>query len=159
MSEPAGAFACRPAAHEDLELLLGFVEEFYREERIPFDAKTTQDALSTLIAMPGSGSVWLIDIDRAPAGYFVITLGFILEFGGAHAVLDELYLRADFRGRGHGRAAVRKVEEICRGLPVRALRLEVDHANPRAEALYRALGFTAHERRTMTKRLRQRGEG
>jgi ribosomal protein S18 acetylase RimI-like enzyme len=147
-------FACRPAALEDLDLLLAFVEEFYRDERIPFEANTTRAALSELLCKPEFGSVWLIEIGGAPAGYFAITLGFILEFGGAHAVLDELYLRPAFRGRGHGRAALLKVEEICRALPVRSLRLEVEHANPRAEALYRALGFTAHERRTMTKVLR-----
>ncbi len=154
MSEPAEVFSCRPAAPPDLELLLVLVEEFYRDERIEFDPASTREALSTLFATPGYGSVWLIEVGGAPAGYFAITLGFILEFGGAHAVLDELYLRPAFRGRGHGRAAVMKAEEICRGLPVRALRLEVDLANPRAKALYRALGFTAHERRTMTKRLR-----
>lgn len=154
MSEPGAAFSCRPAAPEDLDLLLVFVEEFYREERIAFDPTSTREALSTLLATPRFGSVWLIEIGAIPAGYFAITLGFILEFGGAHAVLDELYLRPAFRGRGHGRTAVTKVEEICRALPVGSLRLEVEHANPRAEALYRALGFTAHERRTMTKRLR-----
>ena len=44
--------------------------------------------------------------------------------------------------------------EICRALPVRSLRLEVEQANPRAETLYRAAGFVGHDRRTMTKRLR-----
>jgi ribosomal protein S18 acetylase RimI-like enzyme len=134
--------------------LLVLTEEFYRHERIPFEEKTSREALSTLLAKPELGSVWLIDVDGVAAGYFAIALGFILEFGGALAVLDELYLRPAFRGRGYGRAAVMKAEEICRALPVRALRLEVEDANPRAEALYRALGFTAHERRTMTKRLR-----
>jgi ribosomal protein S18 acetylase RimI-like enzyme len=146
--------ACRTATREQVDLLEVFVEEFYREERIPFEARTTREALATLIGKPELGSVWLIEIGPAPAGYFVLTLGFILEFGGAHAVLDELYLRPAFRGQGHGRAALKKVEEICRALPVVALRLEVEHANQRAEALYRAMGFTAHERRTMTKRLR-----
>jgi ribosomal protein S18 acetylase RimI-like enzyme len=153
VSAPAEAFSCRPAVAGDLDLLLVFVEEFYREEGIPFQLKTTREAVSTLMGKPEFGGVWLIEIGATPAGYFAITLGFILEFGGANAVLDELYLRPAFRGRGHGRAAVMKVEEICRGLRVRSLRLEVEHANPRAEALYRALGFAAHERRTMTKRL------
>jgi ribosomal protein S18 acetylase RimI-like enzyme len=154
VSNPAAGFTCRPATPADLELLLVFVEEFYRHERIPFEAATTREALSTLLANPAFGSVWIIEIDGAPAGYFGITLGFILEFGGAHAVLDELYLRSAFRGHGHGRAAVEKAVEICRAMPVRALRLEVDSANPRAEGLYRALGFTPHERRTMTMLLR-----
>lgn len=151
MSEPAGSFSCRAVEAGDLDSLIPLVEEFYRGERLAFEEATIRDALATLLAQPAFGSVWLIEIDGVPAGYFLLTLGFILEFGGAHAVLDELYLRPAFRGDGHGRAAVQKAEEICRRLPVRALRLEVDHANPQAEALYRALGFTAHERMTMTK--------
>ncbi|MBI3969413.1 MAG: GNAT family N-acetyltransferase [Chloroflexi bacterium] len=45
------------------------------------------------------------------------------------------------------------MEQACREIGARALRLEVELPNEGARRLYRRLGFVAHDRRTMTKRL------
>ena len=46
------------------------------------------------------GRVFLIELGEELAGYCVLTLGYSLEFRGVDAIVDELYLRAAYRGRG-----------------------------------------------------------
>jgi ribosomal protein S18 acetylase RimI-like enzyme len=50
-----------------------------------------------------------------------------------------------------GKSAIKFVEEACRALGVQALHLEVGRDNPRAQALYRRVGFEDHDRYLMTK--------
>jgi ribosomal protein S18 acetylase RimI-like enzyme len=141
----------RRAQAGDIERLLPLVREFYQHERIPFEEAVSRHAFAELIGTPSLGSVWLIQSTDALLGYFALTHGFILEFGGRHAFLDEFYLRPEFRGQGHGQAALRQAEEICREEKIGVLRLEVDVANVRGQRLYLRAGFTLHERYTMTK--------
>ena len=141
----------RRAESSDLERLLPLVRDFYRLEKIPYDEAVSRGAFAELIATPEFGSIWLIQAGDELIGYFALTHGFILEFGGRHAVLDEFYVRPEFRGQGHGRAALLRAEQICREQKIPVFRLEVDVTNERGQMLYERTGFTRHERYTMTK--------
>ncbi|HEX8313273.1 MAG TPA: GNAT family N-acetyltransferase [Chthoniobacteraceae bacterium] len=137
---------------------LGLVEEFYREERLPFDLPIISRSLQELLAAPESGRLWLLESDEQTIGYFLLTSGFILEFGGRQYFLDEFYVQPHLRGRGLGTLAIGFIEGLCRAEGVHVLRLEVESANSRSIALYERLGFRRHERHTMTRILRGLGE-
>ena len=142
------------ASGADAERLLPLMREFYASEDIPYDEATSRRAVSALLEHAARGSIWLIYHGSEVIGYVALTHGFILEFGGRHMVLDELYIRPEHQGKGHGRAALQKAEEVCASEGIGTLRLEVEHANTRAEALYLRNGFVSHERRTFTKILK-----
>ena len=91
------------------------------------------------------GSVYLIRSGEDVAGYVVLTFGFSLEFYGRDALVDELYLREEFRGKGLGRTALQFVEGVCREEGIKALHLEVDRVNTRAQGVYRAAGYRDHD--------------
>ena len=93
----------------------------------------------------------MIEADGGPVGYVVLTLGFSLEFHGRDAFVDEIYIRAQYRGRGIGGKALAFAEGACRSLGVRALHLEVERKNTAAQAVYRKVGFKDHDRYLMTK--------
>ncbi len=95
--------------------------------------------------------VHLIHWDAEVIGYVVLTFGFSLEFHGRAALLDELYVREQFRGRGAGKASLQWIEAICRREGVHAVRLEVERANTHARAVYRQAGYVAHDRYVLTK--------
>ena len=141
----------KPAAPPDAELLLGLMREFYEFEHIEFVREDARRALSQLLSDATLGRVWLIESGAERAGYLVLTLGFSLEFKGRDAFVDELFLRAGFRGRGYGKSALRFAEEACRAMGVRALHLEVERANATAREVYRRSGFREHDRHLMTK--------
>jgi GNAT superfamily N-acetyltransferase len=141
------------AGPADAELLVGMMREFYEHERMEFEEGAARRALGELLGDRRLGRVHLIREGAEVAGYLVLTFGFSLEFGGRDAFVDELFLRANWRGRGVGRRALEFAAEVCRGEGVRALHLEVDHVNTVAQALYRKSGFRDHDRHLLTKRI------
>jgi diamine N-acetyltransferase len=99
------------------------------------------------------GRIWLLELEQCPVGYLVLTFGFILEFHGKHAVIDEIYLRPNYRGHGYFKMALRFVESFCQQSKIRCLRLEVEKRNEKAQESYLRAGFRQHERLLMTKLL------
>ncbi|HYC58021.1 MAG TPA: GNAT family N-acetyltransferase [Thermoanaerobaculia bacterium] len=140
----------RRAVAEDVPALLALHERFYREEGYPYDPISMARALRELIANPAFGRAFVTG--DPPVGYLLVTFGFSVEFGGRDAFVDELYIADAARGQGLGSAALQVAEEACREAGIRALHLEVEHANSRARALYERSGYVAHDRHLMTKR-------
>jgi GNAT superfamily N-acetyltransferase len=139
------------AAPSDADTILELMQEFYREEHLRFDPEKTPRAVGQILENSTHGLIELMMIGEDVAGYLVVTFGFSLEFGGRDALLDELYVRESFRGRGIGRAALQHVEEICRREGIVATHLHVDRGNAAAARLYGAAGYQAHDRDIMTK--------
>jgi ribosomal protein S18 acetylase RimI-like enzyme len=142
-----------PATAADEALVLALMREFYAGEGLTFSEKPARAALRTLLGDPAVGRVFLIGEGTEPAGYLVLTFGFSLEFHGRDGLVDELYVRAPFRGRGLGRAALAHAEAVCREEGVRVLSLEVDRSNRRARALYERSGYRDRGNHLLTKRL------
>ena len=139
------------AGPDDEDLLIVLLREFYAVEHLPFDEQVCRAGLRQLLANPAFGSIQLLHVGERIAGYMVLTFGFSLEFHGRDALLDELYLREEFRSRGLGRASLDQAEEICRREGIRALHLEVDRVNLRAQEVYRKAGYKDHDRYLLTK--------
>ena len=143
----------RLAREADVDLLLDFMRQFYALEGYPFDEGAAPAALTTLVRDPSLGCAWLIREGATAIGYVVLTFGHSLEYHGRDAFVDELFIRAEQRGRGVGTQAIRFVVEQCRSRGVRALHLEVERANATGQALYRRAGFADHDRHLLTKRI------
>jgi ribosomal protein S18 acetylase RimI-like enzyme len=141
----------RTADTSDADALVEMMRDFNAHERIAFDEGEVRAALARLFADDSLGLACLILLDGEVAGYVVIAFGFSIEFRGRDAFVDELFVKDEFRGRGLGSAAVRFAEGVCRGRGVRALHLEVERENTRAQSVYRRAGFADHDRYLLTK--------
>jgi ribosomal protein S18 acetylase RimI-like enzyme len=139
------------ATPADIALVLQFMREYYEFDHLTFEEEVARSALERMIGDEALGRIWLISYAEESVGYLVLTLGYSLEFGGRDAFIDEVYIRSSHRGKGIGTAALTFAEDQCRGLGVRALHLEVEHANTNAYGVYRKAGFVDHERHMMTK--------
>lgn len=139
------------AAVADAETLLPLMREFYAHEGLAFDEQVARRALLGIFANEAYGRVFLIWLAEELAGYCVLTLGYSLEFRGVDAIVDELYLRAAYRGRGLGKQALEFLASVCAELGVQAMHLVVERANRRAQAVYRQFGFVDYDRYLMTK--------
>jgi GNAT superfamily N-acetyltransferase len=145
--------ALRAVTASDLDVLANLVSEYYAFDCLNYDDRIARRALLELINEERSGRIWLLELEQHPIGYLVLTFGFILEFHGKHAVIDEVYLQPNYRGHGYFQMALGFVEEFCRKLEIRCLRLEVETRNEKAQETYRRAGFRQHERLLMTKTL------
>ena len=141
----------KPATHAEADLLVGFMRALYAHDRIAFDEQTALEALAQLVGDESLGRVWLIEVDGAATGYVVLTYGFSLEYHGRDALIDELFVKEEWRGRGLGLRALEFVAQVCRARGIAAVHLAVEHTNARAQTVYQRFGFEAHERYFMTK--------
>lgn len=144
------------ADESDADSLVELMREFYEVEHLPFDERAARLALRQILRERAYGVVHLIRWDEELIGYVVVTFGFSLEFHGRDALVDELYIRAAYRGRGAGRAALRLVEAVCREERIESVHLEVDRSNVTAQELYRRAGYADHDRYLLTKWLAEK---
>jgi ribosomal protein S18 acetylase RimI-like enzyme len=141
----------RLANDKDIDTLIGFMHQFYAIDQYPFDERVARMALADMLGNTSLGRAWLIYNGDEAIGYFVITLGYSLEFHGRDAMIDEFFVVADYRHRGIGTKAMQFMLEACRELGVHALHLEVERTNTAGQALYRRFGFEDHDRYLMTR--------
>jgi len=150
----AEGFAAHAADVADLEALLEFVKAYYDFDEIPYRSEKTRTALGILLRDLSLGRVWIIRYGRKAVGHAILTFGYDLEFNGRQATITELFIAPEYRSRGLGGKMVKLIEETCRQMGIGALELQVERDNVRAQALYRKLGFRAHDRIPMSKMLR-----
>ena len=133
--------------------MLACMRELYAHESIPWRDLETRRAVCELLADEEHGRAWFIRLDGVLVGYMVLTLAFSLEFGGRFALLDELYIREPWTGKGIGREAVEFVEQQARAMGAHAVRLEAGYENKSAVRFYERQGLRREERYLMTKHL------
>lgn len=141
----------RPADPSDADALVEMMRDFNAHENISFDEREVRDVLAQLFADDACGLACFILLNGEVAGYVVITFGFSVEFRGRNAFVDELFVKDEHRGLGLGAAAIGFAEGVCRERGVRALHLEVERQNTRAQSVYRRAGFKDHDRYLLTK--------
>lgn len=141
MQSDAPDITIRRAAPEDLELSLPLVAAFHLEEGVESRPEDRRAAISRILGDTGIGEMWLIETAGAAVGYLVLAYGFSIEFNGRDAFLDEIFVTKAARGRGLGRAALRKARDDMAARGVKAIHLEVAVDNDRAQKLYSEEGF------------------
>src|SRR4051794_2564048 len=141
-----GEIQYRLANTTDIDLLLGFMQQFYALDQYPFEELIAREALRTLIEEASLGKIWIISKEAA-IGYIALTFGYSLEFHGRDATVDELFLTKPHRNQGIGEQTLQFIFEQCRQLGLHALHLEVEHTNEAGLMLYRKMGFEPHEQR------------
>lgn len=159
MPDMPADFAWIPAGKDDEAGLLATMRAFYAEDNLVFDAQAAADAVRTLLERPELGRIFLLKTAGAEttaknerfAGYLVVTWGYSLEFRGRFVLLDELYLEPSMRGQGWARRGIQFVDMWSREGGAAAVRLEVNHANKYAKALYERAGFSDDRRDLMTR--------
>ncbi len=90
------------AGAADTDLLIKFMREFYELDRLAFEEQSARSALQQILSDDSFGRVWLIQTNRTPIGYVVLTLGFSLEFHGRDASLTRFISPRSIRAVASG---------------------------------------------------------
>jgi predicted acetyltransferase len=131
---------------DELDLILGLMEDYYAYDHLDFDRAFATEALRTFITQSELGQGWLIRLDDSPIGYIVMTNGFSLEFGGIYQYIDEFFIIEGYRGRGFGAQTLKYVERFGQEIGVKSIHLEVDDGNIGAQKFYSQLGYGGNGR-------------
>ena len=139
----------RPCSPKDHGTLLKFIIAYYRFDKIPFQRKSLEQGLHTLLRNLSLGKAWLMECHKKAVGYAIVTYNFDLEYGGVEAMLTDLYVDKRCRNNGIGSLALYEIEDFCRERGIRTIELQVQHHNKSAETFYRKAGFRILRRKVM----------
>ena len=142
----------RRVGPEQAATLLELARVFHAEDGHPLSERGAA-AIGMIASGHPQGRAWLIEEAGQTIGYAVLGLGFGIEYGGADAFVDDLYLVPAARGRGLGAAVLALLETEARTLGLAALFLVVDPDNRPARRLYDRAGFAETHWLLMAKRL------
>jgi len=138
--------SCGPKDHA---VLLRLVIAYNQFEKIRVHRKSLSQGLDVLLRNPSQGKMWLMECQKKPVGYALLTYNFELEYGGAEGVLRDLFVEKRYRNQGIGSLALYEIEDYCRERGMRAFQLQLPRSNKSAEKFYRKAGFRELARRVM----------
>lgn len=143
------------AGPADIPALVELMRQFYSESSYSLDREWATASFEQLLQGDARGAAWIARQGAEPAGHVVLALRHSMEFGGCAGVIDDLFVRPQFRRQGVGAALMTALFDACRDLHVAALHVEVGPSNVAALALYQTFGLRgpSTDRQTLTVRL------
>ncbi|MGF1689715.1 GNAT family N-acetyltransferase [Photobacterium kagoshimensis] len=143
-----------------IDKLLNLVEELFDYEALPQKVEQTQQAIQQLLTTPELGQAWCIEADEAGnkmlVGHIIISYSFSLEHGGRVGLIDQFYLKPEWRQQGIGTQLLPQIEQHLSQNGVKALSLEVNIGNAGARSFYEKQGFIPRRQFCMmTKSIKQ----
>ncbi|PSW21358.1 N-acetyltransferase [Photobacterium sanctipauli] len=128
-----------------MDMLLKLVEELFEYEVLPQKKEQTHHAITQLLSNPELGQAWFIEVDndgdKIIAGHIIVSYSFSLEHGGRVGLIDQFYLKPEWRQQGIGTALIPQIEQHTAEAGVHALSLEVNIGNKGARKFYETHGF------------------
>jgi len=128
-----------------IDMLLKLVEELFDYEVLPQKIEQTTQAAHQLLNNPELGQAWFIEVEQEGekiiAGHIIISFSFSLEYGGRIGLIDQFYLKPEWRQQGIGTALIPQIEYHVTKAGVNALSLEVNIGNAGARSFYEKHGF------------------
>lgn len=104
----------RPAAPEDIPLILAFIRELAEYERAPEQAVArSEDLLRDGWGKAPKFRVLIADWDRQPAGFSLFFYNYSTWQGRPGLYLEDLFVRPAFRGKGIGKALLVHLAKIA----------------------------------------------
>jgi len=143
MSELPTERDARRAGPDDAEAVARLLHDFNTEFDTPTPGVAVlAERLKTLL--DGSGTVAYL-VGEPAAGIALVTLRTNVWYDGPVALLDELYVAPDRRGRGLGAALMRRLIADAEEIGVAAIEINVDEGDVYAQRFYERHGFNGAE--------------
>ena len=133
----------REASADDVGLILQLIRELAVYERDPDAVEATEELLHDALFGPGAvASALIAEHHGAPVGFALWFRNFSTWTGRPGVYLEDLFVRPDHRGDGHGRALLEELARRCVAMGGGRLEWSVLDWNEPAIGFYRSLGAT-----------------
>lgn len=101
------------AKESDVPLILKYIKELADYEGLLNEVVATEEILQEWIFEKKSAKVLLGEVDGQPMGFALYFHNFSTFLGRAGIYLEDLYVRPEYRGRGYGKAFLKKLAQIA----------------------------------------------
>lgn len=102
----------RYAIEKDILLILNFIKELAEYEGMLQEVVATEDLLKEWLFVKKRAEVLIGECNDTPVGYALFFHNFSTFLGRAGIYLEDLYVKPEYRGKGFGKAFLRKLAEI-----------------------------------------------
>jgi GNAT superfamily N-acetyltransferase len=134
-------FLIRPGTVADVPVILQLIRDLATYERAPNDVSATEDQLrEVLFGERPSAEVAIAFEKDVPVGFAVFFHNFSTWLGRAGIYLEDLFVKPEFRGKGHGRALLVHLAKIAHDRGCGRMEWAVLDWNDPAIQFYRKLG-------------------
>jgi GNAT superfamily N-acetyltransferase len=131
----------RNATEDDVPLILDFIRQLARYERLEQEVVATEEILrTTLFGDHRFAEVIIGEANGEPAGFALFFHNFSTFIGRPGIYLEDLFVRSEYRGRGYGRALLARLAQIAKERNCGRLEWAVLNWNEPAIGFYQNLG-------------------
>lgn len=102
----------RYAQESDIPKILYFIKELAIYENMLDDVVATEDLLREWIFEKQKAEVLLAEEDGIPVGFALFFHNFSTFLGRAGIYLEDLFVMPEYRGKGYGKALLRRLAQI-----------------------------------------------
>lgn len=102
----------RCTREEDVPLILTLIRELAEYEGLLHEVVATEEILREWLFVKEKAEVLIGECDEGIVGYALFFHNFSTFLGRAGIYLEDLYVRPEYRGRGFGKAFLRKLAQI-----------------------------------------------
>ena len=105
-------FTIRLAEPKDIPAILGFIHELAAYEKLEDQVVATEELLQEWLFEKQKAEVLLAVVDGKPVGSALFFHNFSTFLGRAGIYLEDLYVQPAYRGRGYGKALLKRLAQI-----------------------------------------------
>ena len=103
----------RNAEETDLGLLLQFIKELAEYELLLDDVVATEDTLREWLFENKKAEAFFAVVGGIEVGFCVFFHNFSTFVGRAGIFIEDIYVKPEYRGRGYGKAMMKKISQIA----------------------------------------------
>ncbi|KIZ14159.1 GNAT family N-acetyltransferase [Streptomyces natalensis] len=131
----------REATPDDIPVILAMIRELAAYERVPHEARATEPQLKEALfgAHPAAFAL-IAEAAGTPVGFALWFRNFSTWTGTHGIYLEDLYVRPEARGGGHGKALLAALAEICVARGYQRFEWSVLDWNEPSIGFYRSIG-------------------
>lgn len=113
MTMSAETFSIREAVREDVPQILQFIRQLAEYEHLEKEVVATEALLEEWLFDKQKAEVMIAQQGMTPVGFALYFHNFSTFLGRAGIYLEDLFILKEYRGRGYGKALLRRLAQIA----------------------------------------------